>query len=87
MSPRHEDSPTFPAVAPIPEHIRGYNQDDSSILFDRSYPPRVISLDLDLKNAYEVRWKLHTGCEVHKAQVTPTCEIGDGVVKRCSACC
>lgn len=30
-------------------------QEDTNILFDRSYPPPLISLNLDLKDSYEVR--------------------------------
>lgn len=29
-------------------------QEDNGILFDRSYPPRIVTVDLDLKNAYDV---------------------------------
>lgn len=30
-------------------------QEDTDILFDRNYPPPLISLDLDLKNPFQVR--------------------------------
>jgi len=32
-----------------------HHQEDAEILFDRNYPPPLISLDLDLKNAFQVR--------------------------------
>lgn len=59
-SMRLRSSPSPPLLSARNERLRTAAgplllQEDTNILFDRSYPPPLISLDLDLNDSYEVR--------------------------------